>query len=62
MRVFTSRLVMLPGSAVPQAATVEVSEGKIVAVHDGVRAASDYPNAEVIELAEGKVLIPGLVE
>lgn len=62
MRVFSSQLVLLPGDAVPTPGTIEVVDGRIVAVHDGARSQIGYPDAEFVQVPQGKVLLPGLVE
>ena len=65
----SSRLVvlapqaLLPGSDLPQAATIEVDtvSGKITDVHHGLRPELGA-NAEVLEVDESKILLPGLIE
>jgi imidazolonepropionase-like amidohydrolase len=65
----SSRLVvlapraLLPGSDLPQAATVEVdtTTGKIVNVHHGLKPEL-ASGAEVLKVDEGKILLPGLIE
>lgn len=65
----SSRLVvlapkaLLPGSDLPQAATIEVdiTTGKILEVHHGLQPelAGD---GEVLRVDENKILLPGLIE
>jgi hypothetical protein len=54
---------LLPGSTLPQAATIEVdvSTGKILDVHHGLRPEVAI-GAEVLEVDERKILLPGLIE
>jgi hypothetical protein len=65
----SSRLVVLapkalmPGSDLPQAATIEVdvSTGKILEVHHGLKP-DVASGAEVLEVDASKILLPGLIE
>jgi hypothetical protein len=65
----SSRLVvlapkaLLPGSNLPQAATIEVdvTTGKILEVHHGLKPEL-ASGAEVLEVDESKILLPGLIE
>jgi len=65
----SSRLVvlapkaLLPGSDLPQAATIEVdvSTGKILEVHHGLKP-DVASGAEVLDVDESKILLPGLIE
>jgi hypothetical protein len=65
----SSRLVvlapkaLLPGSHLPQAATIEVdvSTGKILEVHHGLKP-DVASGAEVLEVDASKILLPGLIE
>ncbi len=50
-----------PGQAPRGAATIVVSEGKIVAVRDGHVGADAYPGARVIDLRD-KFVLPGLID
>jgi len=67
--VGSSRLVvlapkaLLPGSNLPQAATIEVdvTTGKILDVHHGLKP-DIATGAEVLEVDESKILLPGLIE
>ena len=65
----SSRLVvlapkaLLPGSDLAQAATIEVdvSTGKILDVHHGLKP-DIASGAEVLEVDDNKILLPGLIE
>jgi allantoinase len=66
-RVFTGSNVLLPGSQVPQPATVLVSAktGKIIEVHAERLARTDCPEItddNWLEVDDDKYLLPGLVE
>ncbi len=66
-RIFTGKNVLLPGSQVPQPATVIVSTetGKIIEVHAERHSRTDYPEIaddHWLELDDDKYLLPGLVE
>jgi hypothetical protein len=61
--VVLSPKALLPGSNLPQAATIEVdfTTGKILDVHHGLK--PDLASgAEVLEVDESKILLPGLIE
>ena len=54
---------LLPGSDLPQPATIEVDTvtGKILKVHHGLK--PDLASGgEVVKVDEGKILLPGLIE
>jgi hypothetical protein len=65
----SSRLVvlapraLLPGSDLPQAATIEVdtTTGKILEVHHGLKPELAADN-EVLKVDESRILLPGLIE
>lgn len=66
-RVYTGNNALLPGSQVPQPATVLVSAktGKIIEVHAGRLVRTDYPEItddHWLEVDDDKYLLPGLVE
>jgi allantoinase len=66
-RVFTGNNVLLPGSQVPQPATVLVSSktGKIIEVHAERLDRTVYPEItddHWLEVDDDKYLLPGLVE
>ena len=54
---------LLPGSHLPQPATIEIdtATGKIVDVHHGLKPEL-ASGAEVVKLDKGKILLPGLIE
>ena len=66
-RVFTGNNVLLPGSQVPQPATVLVSTktGKIIEVYAERHLRTNYPEItddHWLEVDDDKYLLPGLVE
>jgi allantoinase len=66
-QVFTGNNVLLPGSQVPQPATVLVSTktGKIIEVHVERLIRTNYPEIiddHWLEVDDDKYLLPGLVE
>ena len=66
-RVFTGNNVLLPGSQVPQPATILVSAktGKIIEVHAERLDKTDYPEIiddHWLEVEDDKYILPGLVE
>jgi imidazolonepropionase-like amidohydrolase len=50
---------VLPGRLDYAPASVDIADGKIVAVRSGLEPA---PGAHVIRVPKGKVLLPGLIE